>query len=35
MIGNELGAQNIKKAILYAKKFAVLVSLVGAILVDC
>lgn len=31
MIGNELGADNIKKAILYAKKFAVLVSLVGAI----
>lgn len=31
MIGNELGADNIKKAIIYAKKFAVLVSLVGAI----
>lgn len=31
MIGNELGADNIKKAILYAKKFAGLVSLVGAI----
>ena len=31
MIGNELGADNIDKGILYAKKFAVLVSLVGAI----
>ena len=31
MIGNELGADNIKKAIHYSKKFAILVTLVGAI----
>lgn len=31
MIGNELGADNIKKAILYSKKFSILVSIVGAI----
>ena len=32
MMGNELGANNIDKAIRYAKKFAVLVTVVGAIL---
>ena len=31
MIGNELGADNIKKALEYCKKFSVLVTLVGAI----
>ena len=31
MIGNELGADNIKKAIHYSKKFAILVTLVGAL----
>ena len=31
MIGNELGADNIKKAILYSKRFAILVTIVGAI----
>lgn len=31
MIGNELGADNIKKAIYYSKKFAILVTLVGAL----
>ena len=31
MIGNELGADNIKKAIYYSKKFAILVTVVGAL----
>lgn len=31
MIGNELGADNIKQAIKYCKKFSVLVTIVGAI----
>ena len=31
MIGNELGADNIKKALEYCKKFSILVTLVGAI----
>lgn len=31
MIGNELGADNIKEAIIYCKKFSILVTIVGAI----
>ena len=32
MLGNELGANNIEKAIKYAKKFAVIITVAGAIL---